>query len=84
MSPSNRVATNAERIKEMPYITYLRHPEQHSNAAVSYPGWGETKEESRENSLYWPNQLPWVVTVAASRAPRWAQEDARNHEGDII
>jgi hypothetical protein len=67
----------------MAYITYLTDPDQHSNAATTYPGLGETKEESRRNACYYNNQWPWVVTVAASKAPRWAQRqarDSRRHE----
>lgn len=67
----------------MPYITYLPNPEHHSNRATSYPGWGRTKEESVKNSCYWNNQQPHVVTVPASKAPRWAQataRDSRRHE----
>lgn len=60
----------------MPYITYLTNPEQHTNQAYSHPGWGETREESQRNARYHANQMPWVRTVAASRAPRWAQRAA--------
>jgi hypothetical protein len=62
----------------MPYITYLTDPDSHTNAANSYPGYGATKEESQRNARYWANQSPWVRTVAASRAPRWAQQQARD------
>ena len=61
----------------MPYITYLTNPESHTNAYDSYPGYGETKEEAESNSHYHPNQLPWVRTVPASRAPKWARQTAR-------
>lgn len=58
------------------YITYLKHPELHTNSGFSGPGIGETPEESRANATYWANQDPWVVTVPASRAPAWAQQQA--------
>ena len=57
------------------YITYLTNDSQ-TNTASSYPGIGTTKEEAQANSCYWANQQPWVRTVAASRAPRWAQRTA--------
>ena len=60
----------------MPYITYLTDLSQ-SNSYSSHPGWGETKEESVKCSLYWANQLPWVKTVPASKAPKWARLAAR-------
>ena len=68
----------------MAYITYLLDPELHTNKAVSYAGYGDTKEESKANSLYWPNQLPWVRTVAASRAPRWAQIEAQEQDNKWV
>ena len=60
------------------YITYLLKPECHTNAYATYPGIGATKKESVDNSLYYSNQLPWVRTVAASRAPAWAQRESRS------
>lgn len=61
----------------MAYVTYLLNPEQHTNRAGSWAGYGETREESVKNSHYHANQLPWVRTVAASQAPKWARLDAR-------
>ena len=59
-------------------IAYLKNPEQHGNLALSYPGYGESEAEARENALYWHNQEPFVVVVLASMAPRWAQATARS------
>jgi len=67
----------------MPYVTYLRDPDQHTNAYHTHAGYGETREESQANANYYANQLPWVVTVPASRAPKWARATAwttRRHE----
>ena len=67
----------------MPYITYLLDRDNHTNAMTSHAGWGETKEESIDCSFYHGNQLPWVRTVAASRAPKWAKREAwtpRRHQ----
>ena len=60
----------------MPYITYLANPNQ-TNKASSHAGYGQTKEESKAEALYWNNQLPWVRTVPFSRAPKWAIDEAR-------
>ena len=57
------------------YITYLNNPEHHTNSANCHAGIGKTRREAQENSKYWPNQAPWVVTVAASRAPAWARRE---------
>ena len=54
-------------------IAYLKNPEQHGNLALSYPGYGESEAEARENALYWHNQEPFVVVVLASMAPRWCK-----------
>lgn len=62
----------------MAYICYLTDPDQHTNAAASWPGYGETKAEAERNARYWANQLPWVRTVPASRAPRWATVRAKD------
>lgn len=62
------------RLAKGGYVTYLPHSERHSNSAPSYPGWGETPEESYANAQYWANQAPFVRTVPASKAPRWAVE----------
>lgn len=62
----------------MPYICYLTDPDFHSNAADTYPGHGRTKREAAENACYYANQWPWTRIVAASRAPRWAQRQARD------
>lgn len=62
----------------MAYITYLTDPDYHTNSAPTHPGMGDTKEESRANATYYNNQWPWVRTVAASKAPRWAQRTARD------
>lgn len=69
------------RLSEYGYITYLRDPHLHTNTAASYPGFGQTPEESYANARYWANQAPWVVTVPFNRAPRWAQEASRDSEG---
>lgn len=61
----------------MPYITYLTNSRQ-TNAASYHAGYGKTKEESKQNSCYWANQLPWVRTVAFSKAPKWAVDQARD------
>ena len=60
----------------MPYITYLTNLGR-TNTADSHAGYGLTKEEAQQSALYWSNQLPWVRTVAFSRAPKWAIEEAR-------
>jgi hypothetical protein len=60
------------------YITYLVNPDQHTNAASSWPGYGDTREESQRNAKYWANQQPWVRTVPLSRAPRWAIAHAKD------
>ena len=60
----------------MPYITYLTNPLQ-TNRAAYHAGWGRTKNQSKAEGLYWNNQLPYVRTVPASKAPRWALEEAR-------
>lgn len=60
----------------MPYITYLKDPEKHTNTYATHAGWGRTKAESQSCSLYYANQLPWVVTVPASQAPAWAKRQA--------
>lgn len=64
----------------MPYITFLPNPEIHSNSYETYPGYGRTKEESVKNSLYYSNQLPWVKTVPASKAPKWARDEISSRE----
>ncbi len=56
------------------YVTYLVDQTQ-TNAASYHAGIGRTPEEAQRNSCYWANQFP-VRTVAASRAPRWAVEQA--------
>lgn len=58
------------------YICYLKNPHIHANAVGSHPGIGRTREEARENSTYWQNQLPWTRVVPQSRAPQWAIEAA--------
>ena len=68
------------RLSRYGYITYLRNPSQHTNTYTSHPGWGKTRAESQANSLYYANQLPWVVTVLAMRAPMWAYEQATENE----
>jgi proteasome lid subunit RPN8/RPN11 len=76
--PTPAVEATARGETTMPYITYLQNPEQHTNKADSHPGYGETPAEAERNARYWANQLPWVVTVPASRAPKWAQQQARD------
>ena len=61
----------------MAYITYLPHPDRHTNAANSHAGFGATPQASQDAALYWANQLPWIRTVPLSAAPRWAVEEAR-------
>lgn len=61
------------RLAVLGYVTYLRSPDQHTNAAGSHPGCGRTREESKARSRYWQNQMPWVVTVPLSRAPAWVR-----------
>ena len=58
------------------YITYLSNPSQ-TNAASSHAGSGPTKEAAQAAATYYANQQPWVRTVALSRAPKWAKEEAR-------
>lgn len=58
------------------YITYLSNSSQ-TNAAASHAGAGLTKEAAQAAATYYANQQPWVRTVAFSRAPRWAKEEAR-------
>jgi hypothetical protein len=58
------------------YVAYLRHPDQHSNAANSHAGWGRTPKEAAEACYYWANQVPWVRVVRADAAPQWARLEA--------
>jgi len=64
------------RLAKNGYVTYLRNPGQHTNAYPTHAGWGDTPQASRYASVYYANQMPWVVTVRADRAPQWAREEA--------
>ena len=66
-------------MKNKTYITYLVHPERHTNAWISHAGIGASREEAQRNSYYHANQSPWVQTVPISRAPQWAIEQAEEH-----
>lgn len=63
-------------MSEVKFVCYLENPELHTNACVSYAGWGETPEEARANSQYWPNQAPWVTVMPIENAPDWVREEA--------
>ena len=65
-------------------IAYLKNPEQHGNLAISYPGYGESEVEARENALYWDNQEPFVVVVPASMTPRWCHATARSRRRNYL
>lgn len=75
--------TYGRRLAKNGYVTYLPHPECHSNSAASYAGWGKTPEESFAEACYWANQAPFVVTVPASKAPRWAVDEADEAEAQM-
>lgn len=64
------------------YFCWLRNPDQHTNGAASYPGWGRTPKEAAEASRYWANQSPWCVITTASKTPRWVFEACERRQPD--
>jgi hypothetical protein len=73
-------AAGKRRLAKNGYITYLRHPELHTNSAYSSAGFGWTPEESYAAAHYWANQAAWVVTVRFDCAPQWARDEAAENE----
>ena len=71
--------SDTKRKAEGGYYCYLPNPEQHTNAASSHVGWGETQREAAEAALYWANQAPWAVVRPASKTPAWDKEAWNEH-----
>ena len=63
------------------YICYA--PGCPSNASGGSAGGGATERDALLAATYWANQAPWIRVVPASRAPRWAIDEARE-EAELL